>query len=159
MVLVIGYIIIATIVLWHFLKVETPTALKVIIVPLVIGYGLVLLYTVPMLLGWPLKAATLPDDSRVVKAIVREPSNIPGYIYFWVTSGRQDPRAFKLDYTRELHERLAKVRQQASKGGRITVKKKGKGKKKLGAGKGQDEDTVKFRILFPRQIMQKDKVK
>ncbi len=67
------------------------------------------------LVGWPTNES-LPDRFRLISAQIYEPNaliNSEGAIYLWVTdmdelAGLGIPRSFKLDYNKELHEKVSK---------------------------------------------------
>ncbi|MDX1541719.1 MAG: hypothetical protein R3349_09980 [Geminicoccaceae bacterium] len=69
------------------------------------------------LLGWPTSRA-LPEHFTLHASLVREPSKAagdPGAIYLWLSPIGEEsaeprpPRAHRLPYSRELHERLARA--------------------------------------------------
>ena len=67
------------------------------------------------LVGWP-TSASLPERFRLISAQIYEPNtllNIEGAIYLWVTNmddlaGLGVPRSFKINYNKELHEKISK---------------------------------------------------
>lgn len=73
-------------------------------------FYLITLMTLPGFYGWP-TSESLPQKFRLVSMEVQEPRNEvdPGVIYLWVVSfedASDEPRAYRLPYTRELHSRL-----------------------------------------------------
>lgn len=71
---------------------------------------LITLMTLPGFYGWP-TSEPLPKKFRLVSMEVQEPRNEvdPGVIYLWIVSfedASDEPRAYRLPYTRELHSRL-----------------------------------------------------
>jgi hypothetical protein len=82
--LTLAFLLIAVVLLWFFIKAKVPVLLKLIVIPLVIWYSLVLLYTPNKLLGWP-SPEEWPEGAMVLKFIIVEPSpNKPGGFYFWL---------------------------------------------------------------------------
>jgi hypothetical protein len=72
------------------------------------------------LLGWPTGRA-LPEEFRLHGVHIDEPrAGGEGAIHLWVTHARGDdeplPRAHRLPYSRELHERLHRARGRLSEG-------------------------------------------
>jgi len=69
------------------------------------------------LLGWPTNQS-LPEEFRLVGVQVYEPDKITlseGAIYLWVSSmsdnaGQSTPRAYRIDYEENLHQKLARAK-------------------------------------------------
>ena len=69
------------------------------------------------LLGWPTNQS-LPEEFRLVGVQVYEPEEITlseGAIYLWVTSmsdnaGQSTPRAYRIDYEENLHQKLVRAK-------------------------------------------------
>ena len=160
-ILIVGYLLIATITLWFFIKTKGWIWNRLIIVALVVGYGISMLYTVPTLMGWPIEAQIIPEQT-IVSYIIKEPtSDNPGYICFWTIKGNGQPRSYKIPYSKKTHKKLLEARKKAGRGGVILIqrekgkiKKKGKGNPK-GTSPGK-ADGIRFKILSPTQILPKD---
>ncbi|MCI0400661.1 MAG: hypothetical protein L0Y67_08630 [Gammaproteobacteria bacterium] len=68
----------------------------------------------PSLLGWP-TATKLPRPFQLISTYVEQPSKVtgaPGEIYLWLTDmenlvNPMPPRAYRLSYSLELHEKIA----------------------------------------------------
>jgi len=79
-------------------------------------FYLITLMTLPGFYGWP-TSEPLPQKFRLVNMEVQEPRNEvdEGVIYLWVVSlvdASDEPRAYRLPYTRELHSRLTAARKR-----------------------------------------------
>ena len=98
------------------------------------------------LLGRP-AAAPLPERFVLISATVREPHKAggdEGAVFIWarpVDEPRADPRAYRLDYSRELHERVLAALERARDGTRQMGAVTGRS----GAGE-EDERTVSVRF-------------
>lgn len=115
------------------------------------------------LLGLPSTDA-LPPRFVMLAAFVDEPRpKFPGAIYLWVTpieegKSNMEPRAFKLPYTRPLHEQVA----SGMKKGRDGVAQMGTAEAKSGTGHGpawlkpgNDEQEIKIADLPAPQLPEK----
>ena len=119
--------------------------------------------TVQALLGVPSTAA-LPERFVMVAAKVDEPTaSNKGALYLWVLPMRDgvaqgEPRAYRLPYTRGLHEQidmgLKKGREGVSQMGTAEVKE-GRGKGGGWLQPGLDEQEVKIRDLPQPQLPEK----
>lgn len=77
----------------------------------------------PPLLGWP-TAAELPKRFQLISAYVEQPSKVtgaPGKIFLWLTDmenlvNPMPPRAYRLQYSLELHEKIISAQTKISKG-------------------------------------------
>ena len=77
----------------------------------------------PPLLGWP-TGEQPPQRFRLVAADVVQPDKLTGargMVYLWLKdlddlSGRTQPRAYKLDYSTELHEAIIAAKSKLEKG-------------------------------------------
>ena len=85
------------------------------------------------LLGWPTSRA-LPEHFTLHASLVHEPSKVagdPGAIYLWLSPVDEErsepapPRAHRLPYSRDLHERLARAEARRSDGQRIEGRRTG----------------------------------
>ena len=76
-------------------------------------------YSILQSLGWPTEAL-LPDRFELIGADVIEPNqqkNIDGSIYLWVRQkDTQQPRAYVLPYSRELHKLLFQSKKKMKQG-------------------------------------------
>ena len=117
---------------------------------------------VPSLMGWPLQVESMPDGTAITMYIGKEPTKIEaGYIYFWTTFGMQEPRAYKIVYSKSLHRKITEAAKNVPKGGKLLVdknRKKGRGKKGKFEHEGEDPDPNKFgiRIVPPKRLLRKE---
>ena len=145
----IGFLIIATILLWFFINTKGKLWIKIILTLVAGYYSLVTWCSLSSYAGWPTDTE-LPNEFVVHWMTVQEPNKKtqdPGAIYVWITSaelsdntiwnflgykpGRPEPRIYKLPYSVSMHEKAEQVRGLLKKGKVV----KG-GKKKGGPGIG-----------------------
>ena len=135
----IAFVIISAIVLWFSIRTPGQIIIKAILIPATIWYGLVLYYSVPNLMGWPV-SQSIPENSQVLAIRIKEPDlklNDPGAIYFWVNiepvskspeqtlasvlnpkntfsyDGKTQPRAYQLPYSRKMHKAIVEAQRKA----------------------------------------------
>ena len=123
------------------------------------GFG-----AVHSLLGIPSTDA-LPERFVMLAALVDEPrGKFPGALYVWVTpieEGKSflQPRAYKLPYTRALHEQISdgmrKGREGVPQMGTAEIKQQGNGKGTSWLNPGSDEQEVKIMDLPTPQVPEK----
>ena len=143
--------------------------------------------TIDTFLGWPANQDDMPEKILIHWVIVKEPNKIDGFEgsifilletmeeikankvakFFGYGKDRMEPRLFGLDYNRELHEQLEKIKNKLKNGqpvvGKLTKKegKKGKAKKgdeetdKDGEGSESQKQEWEFHELRPSEIHQK----
>ena len=140
-----------------------PGWLKAVLVAAVTGLYFFGHSTAHSLLGMPSTAA-LPERFVMLAAVVEEPSQKQaGALYVWISpiaEGRSatNPRAYKLPYTRRLHEQI----DNGIKKGRDGVSQMGNAEIKAGQGGGQswlqpgnDEQEITIRDLPVPQLPEK----
>ncbi|MGD9239804.1 MAG: hypothetical protein PVG69_07255 [Desulfobacterales bacterium] len=166
----IAFVIISAIVLWFSIRTPGQIIIKAILIPATVWYGLVLYYSVPNLMGWPI-SQSIPDNSQVLAIRIKEPDpkqNDPGAIYFWVNikpdskspeqtvkallnpqsvfsyNSRTQPRAYQLPYSREMHKAIVEAQRKAQgvPGAQLKTKK---GKSKRG-NPGNDVSKAKLEL-------------
>jgi len=175
--LAIAFIMITAVLLFFLTDSKIHVLIKVVIIPVVLWYSLVLFSMPDNLRGWPTDQP-IPNDSRVISLLINEPSvSGMGAIYLWVIDKEfkktildprnafcyhtnNTPRVYKLPYNKELHKRLIEALQKAKQvGGFIIVKNlfgKGKKGKKGKIGKGiSDSGNLRFDVTNPRIILKK----
>lgn len=115
----ISYLAPLLVVVWIWLSRRFGSGFRIsvlILLPLLYGAQW---YGVASLAGWPTRG-TVPDSFELVFADVREPDNLrddDGRIHLWVRlPGDPRPRAYALDYTRDLHQMLFDARQRLQQG-------------------------------------------
>jgi hypothetical protein len=80
-------------------------------------------------MGWPV-AAALPEKFKFLAAEVHEPDadvGDQGYILLWARpTDERDPRAYRLPYSRSLHEQMEEARQRGQHGMPVYMMRKGR---------------------------------
>jgi hypothetical protein len=171
----IAFVIISSIVLWFSIRTPGQIIIKAMLIPATVWYGLVLYYSVPNLMGWPI-SQTIPDNSHVLAIRIKEPDptqNDPGAIYFWVNikpdskkpeptlkaqlnpksvfsyNSKTQPRAYQLPYSRKLHKAIVEAQRKAEgvPGAQLKAKK---GKPKRGnTGNDESKAPLELEIINP----------
>jgi len=174
--LAIGHVLIAIVFLIIFIKSKIKFGIKLILIPIVVWYAFVLLFSVPNLAGWATDKQ-IPDGSLVLKIMVREPK----YIYILANPEipkeknfllkklnpkntfsirkSNEPRFYKIPYSKSLHKDVMKVFGTKNKIVRW-YNKKGDGYGSFGEKNGQEsEDTAgPFKLDDLTSILRKDTV-
>lgn len=184
--IITAYILIATMLLWLFINSKTYLAIKIVAVPLVLWYGLVLYHTPGNLMGWPKKIESvedLPRDAFVVGVSIKEPSkktSDPGGIFITIVETNSDtevhftlnpkaaftydgsgkPRIYEIPYTKKLHKQMIEMQKakDGTPGASVKTKKKAVKRKKQEGTVGDEtsRDKEMFRIVNPIILMPKD---
>jgi hypothetical protein len=171
----IAFVIISAIVLWFSIRTPGQIIIKAMLIPATVWYGLVLYYSVPNLMGWPI-SQSMPDNSQVLAIRIKEPNpkhNDPGAIYFWINikpsskspeqtlkaqlnpksvfsyNSKTQPRAYQLPYSRKLHKAIVEAQRKAEgvPGAQLRTKK---GKSKRGTpGNDESKATLELKIINP----------
>ncbi|UCE55539.1 MAG: hypothetical protein JSV31_08870 [Desulfobacterales bacterium] len=177
----IAFVIISAIVLWFSIRTPGQIIIKAILIPATVWYGLVLYYTVPNLMGWPI-SQTIPENSQVLAIRIKEPNpkrNDLGAIYFWVNikpssisseqtlgarlnpksvfsyNSKTRPRAYQLPYSRKMHKAIVEAQRKAQgvPGAQIRTKK---GEPKIGnTGNDESKTTLELEIINPVTLFPK----
>lgn len=121
--LVVGYVLLAVLVLAVSLYARVHWGLKAGVIVLVSVFYPITYLSLMSLLGWP-TSQPLPERFRLVAAQVYEPDKqlrTTGAIYLWAASfaeraGRVTPRAYELPYSEELHTKVAEATKSLQKG-------------------------------------------
>ena len=177
--LAIAFVIISAIVLWFSIRTPGQIIIKALLIPATVWYGLVLYYSVPNLMGWPI-SQSIPDNSQLLAIRIKEPDpkhNDPGAIYFWVNTkpaskspeqtvkallnpknvfsynGKTQPRAYQLPYSREMHKAIVEAQRKAQgePGAQLKTKKAKKGESKRGH-TGNDASKAKLELVIVNPI-------
>jgi hypothetical protein len=176
------FVVIASVLLWLFIKPDTKNWIKAIVIPFVIWFGFAAYYTPQNLMGWPTSVALedVPGNSIVQEILIIEPnSKDAGAMYFWLipldkdpdrlfwspkhafvyNSSPGEPRVYKTPYDKELHQKLIKAQKEKKKhkGSILMFDGLLKGKKgQPNAAEGQmKESKSPFRLLKPQDIFKK----
>ncbi len=171
----IAFVIISAIVLWFSIRTPGQIIIKAILIPATVWYGLVLYYSVPNLMGWPI-SRTIPDNCQILATRIMEPDpkhNDPGAIYFWVDikpgskspqqtlkaqlnpksvfshNSKTLPRAYQLPYSRELHKAIADAQRKAQGVPGAQLRTKKKGSKRGPAGSQESKAALELEIINP----------
>ncbi|MEJ2100320.1 MAG: hypothetical protein P8X68_10115 [Desulfobacterales bacterium] len=177
----ISFVIISTIVLWFSIRTPGFIIIKAMLIPATVWYGLVLYFTVPNLMGWPI-SQSIPDNSHILAIRIKEPNpkyNDPGAIYFWVDikpnsksseqtlqallnpksvfsyNSKSQPRAYQLPYSRKLHKAIVEAQRKAEgvPGAQLRAKK---GNSKRGpTGNDESKAALELEIINPIQSLPK----
>ena len=86
------------------------------------AFYIITYFSFPPLLGWP-TTEKLPLQFRLISAHVEQPNKETGkkgFIYLWIAeienmSSTYAPRAYELDYSNELHEKIINVKSKLDK--------------------------------------------
>jgi hypothetical protein len=130
----IGFLILAIILLWFFIKTKGKLGIKIALIFLAGYYSLVTWYSLDTYAGWA-TSQQLPDEFIVHWITIVEPdkkTKDPGNIYVWITSPNihsntmlnllnykpetYEPRIYKIPYSTSMHEKAEKVRGLLKKG-------------------------------------------
>ena len=171
-----AFMIIGSILLYFVVNSKSHVLLKAGAITAVIWYSLVLFYTPPRLMGWP-TYQSMPDESRIIHALVKEPKDDDeGGVYLLVIgindkkslvqqinpkhifnySSKNTPRLYRMPYDREFHKKLEKAKRNAGRKGIIRLTKDKSQKNKGGRSSKKIRDEFRFKILNPMELLTKD---
>lgn len=146
--IMISFVVIAAIFSWMCIGIQGKLWLKIIMLPLVIWYGLILNTSLDRIYGWPAKYE-LSENAYIKSYIAKKPTIYDeGAIYVWVVDrikvripnlaerimnpGKMfiieysgTPRSYQLPYSEQLHKKF----KQGFKDSKLFMKLKGKKKK------------------------------
>ena len=171
----IAFVIIAAIVLWFSIRAPGQIIIKAMLIPATVWYSLVLYYTVPNLMGWPIPQ-TIPDNSQILAIRIMEPDpkhNHPGAIYFWADikpksksqqqsliaqlnpnsvfsyNSKTQPRAYQLPYSRKLHKAIVEAQRKAEGVPGAQLRTKNGGPPQGPAGNRESKSTLELEVINP----------
>ena len=186
-----GFMLITALVLWFVIGSKGHWGIKAATMVLSLYFCLSVGFSISEFMGWPTDDK-LPPKFLLHWAVIQEPDvklGDEGSIYVWVRplnepkiehkewndyllsfyDGKSEPRAYRIPYSRELHEQTQKAIEAISKGegvGGTSEKGRGKGKKKSGGeGSGKAGDSgksltnnggIEFHKLPPPKLPDKD---
>ncbi len=186
-----GFVLIAVLVLWFVIGSKGHWGIKAATMVLSLYFCLSVGFSISEFMGWPTDDK-LPPKFLLHWAVIQEPDvklGDEGSIYVWVRpineptiehkewsdyllsfyDGKSEPRAYRIPYSRELHEQAQKAIEAISKGegvGGTSEEGSGKGKKKSsGKGNGKTGDGgksltnnggIEFHKLPPPKLPDKD---
>jgi hypothetical protein len=188
----IGFVLIATLVLWFVIGSKGHWAIKAATIVLSLYFCLSVGFSANEFMGWPTDDK-LPPKYLVYWAIVNEPDvklGDEGNIYIWVRpigepevehkkwndyllsfyNGKSKPRAYRMPYSRPLHEKIHKAMGILLKGGSIggtngeggkpggdkKSSSKGSGKTANGGRSLTNNGGIEFHELPPPKLPDKD---
>lgn len=173
MMIIPTFILLGGLILWFVIGTKGYWLLKLILIAMTVCFSLFLSETMENVKGWPTDDE-LPDSFHVHWIVIKEPSktdhNKKGGIYIWVMDlagdGKQ-PRAYRIDYSREMHEEAQKALGMIRAGKRVVGGRRGDGKGKgkgRGSGEGDgngggsfsDSPEIIFHELPPSKLPEKD---
>jgi len=172
--LIVSFSLLAILSLWFIIGSRGHIMLKMVAVPLVLWYGLVVFYAMPTLRGWPTDEIP-PSDAWLISFVVDEPNaEDAGGIYIWCNlrpptdpmsifqmmirpfpTIESKPRAYRIPYTKEMHKKIVKAhnQQQQQQGSRIVLQTD----KEMPKGEGRvEDDQLKFKIINPMELLPKE---
>lgn len=165
----LSFLILTALLLWLIIDVRGKWLFKVMIMFLVVAFSTLVWKSLDSYLGWPTSAA-LPERSILIWVSVVEPSpklEEPGAIYLWLkprealpkriffgyNPSPNDPRVYKLPYSRSLHKDTQRALEGIIGDKSIEVRLGGRGGKYEGGGFGGDAPgSVKFYLLPPVKL-------
>jgi hypothetical protein len=177
----VAFVIISSIVLWFSIRTPGQIIIKAMLIPATVWYGLVLYFSVPNLMGWPIPR-TIPDNSQILAVRIMEPDpklNDPGAIYFWVNikppskrpqqalkaqlnpksvfsyNRKTQPRSYQMPYSRKLHKAIVDAQRKAQgvQGAQLRTRKKGS--KRGPPGNDESKAELQIEIINPVQSLTK----
>lgn len=182
----LGFIILTGLLCWHLAYAKGRWWLKLAFTVLLVGFGLEVSRALDSYAGWP-TGEEMPENGQLLGAVIREPSprvGDKGAIYVWIrpleppvsgllreTPSPDEPRAYRLPYSREMHEEMEQAMQALRSGQPVGI---GRGRRGghhgqpgqgsgSGSGEGQgngslrtDDDDVHVYALPPPQPPRKD---
>ena len=188
----IGFVLIAALVLWFIIGSKGHWGAKATMIVLSLYFCLSVGFSVTEFMGWPTDDK-LPPKFLLHWAVINEPDvklGDEGSIYVWVKpigepeiehkewnnyllsfyDGESQPRAYRIPYSRALHEQTQKAMGILLKGGGVGGTNKGKGKpkgKKQSGGNGDakagdggksltNNGGIEFHKLPPPKLPDKD---
>jgi len=186
-----GLLFLGGIIFWLLVESKVPTFFKISMTTLFCVFTIGVFSGLESFLGWAAKDKGMPEVVTIIFAEVKEPNKAlgnKGAIYltldsvkskydnkffqmFGYESNKNEPRMFRLPYSRNLHEQLAKnVIPKLQKGqkvqGKLSKDGKSKGRKgdksgdnKDGGGSDSLEQEYMFYNLTPGEIQQKEEEK
>ncbi len=147
--LVGGYVLTACLLVFLCLYTRFHWSIKMGAILLVSGFYMVNYFGLMSLLGWP-TTQDMPTSFRLISAQIYEPNKTtgaPGRIYIWVTSmdenaGLTTPRSFEIEYSDEIHKRVAAAMNSIKDGTPQIGEIEGEGAGSMVASRGQVQQAL-----------------
>lgn len=120
--IIAAYILLALLLLSINLYSKWSWPVKAASIIITSAFYIVSYYSFPPLLGWP-TSQNPPAQFRLIAAHVSQPNKemgIEGSVYLWLTEIKNmtdspEPRAYELQYSNELHEKIVNVKAKLDK--------------------------------------------
>ena len=120
--IIAAYILIGLLLLSINLYSKWSWQVKAITIILTSAFYIITYFSFPPLLGWP-TSQNPPEQFRLIAAHVEQPNKetgAEGAVYLWLTEIKSmtdipEPRAYQLDYSNELHEKIINVNAKLDK--------------------------------------------
>ena len=130
----------AVLLLWFIIGTKGQWALKMLVTAISIYFCVCLWSSLNGLLGWPTASSLMRKKIQILWLDIKEPNkkmNDPGLIYVWVKhlepektnnpyilrfhtkNAENEPRLYKIPYSRKLHEQCCKIKSHLAKGGKF----------------------------------------
>ena len=157
----------AILLLWFIIGTKGQWVLKMLVSAFSVYFCVCLWTSLNGLLGWPTSTSLEGKKVQILWVDVKEPNKKtedPGSVYVWVKhlepektgnsfilrfhtkNSQNEPRLYKVPYSRKLHEQAEKIKKHLAKGGKFAgqlskqnFKGEGKGKDGEGQGKGKGQ--------------------
>lgn len=152
----VAFIILTAIACWYAIAAKGKWWIKLLVIITIPCFGIVSWYAMTSYLGWP-TSQFLSGKVFLLWTEIREPdprTNDAGAIYLWiipVDEGQigspgimayrptdQEPRAYRLKYSRKAHERLFRAREMLKKGKPVILEWGGRSRGPSYGGNDQD---------------------
>ena len=169
--LVLTYIILFTMFLWMLRKSDIKQWKKLFVIPLTLWWAIALYYTPLGFMGYPV-SKDIPDKAIIVSYKIIEPNEeSEGGMYFWVIDvnnvkplpsdprkafqilNRQEPRAYKLPYNKNLHKDISKKKKEQKKQNGVMIWSKTKTKEKIFLPEENEKYDSGFQIINPLSLL------
>ncbi|RJQ71438.1 MAG: hypothetical protein C4519_19525 [Desulfobacteraceae bacterium] len=180
--LAVAFVVLGAVLVWVMIQTPGRYLIKAALTPPIIWYGVVLYFAVQNLMGWP-ATHKIPESSLLLAVRVNEPNpaqNSPGAIYLWVNEASDttdapqsngipldprmvfkfqnlnDPRAYKVPYSREMHEAIVKAQMQAqaTPGALMKVRRNGKPVDSREE-RNQNREPITMEVINPKDLLPK----
>jgi len=155
MIIAVAFVVITSLILWFVIGSRGMWGLKIATIASALYFCLSISFSLENFEGWP-SNASLPEEFRVHWMVIEEPDKKggKGAIYIWAKSLKSlddesgwwisfegsdtnTPRAYRLPYTRELHERAQDALKRLQAGEGVVGKR---GQEKAGGGEGDGSE-------------------
>ncbi len=109
----VSFVVLSALALWAVIYSRGHWAPKLALICIVPAFGVIVWHSLEGYRGWPAEIKP-PDRAELVGQYIDEPTAI----YLWlIPAGESRPRAYKIPYSRQLHEAAARAAGIAKRGG------------------------------------------